>query len=449
MRKWVVILFFLGTAWPAMADKALSIDQMEQLLTKLHGKTDGKVSGELEDVQLAERVSPAIFARGETEFPGKHTQEELIKLADMSAFLNPPASDVLRDPPPDANTEERMLALAEDYVRLTTVRLPNFYATRETTHFEDTLSHRAEYTYAGSAAMGTQGSLRGLPTQTPGQGSTIEYRGLHSTGEFSMTVTFRDGQEVLNEDAGKRKMEEESTLGLTSSGEFGPILAGVIEDLIHSGVTWLRWEQGNGEPAAVFHYTVAANQSHFRMGISVDGRVQAIYPAYHGEIEIDPATGQVLRLSEVADPAPGQGVLRAARAVDYAPVKIGDQSYIVPVRGIAYSMIPVPSLGATDEASEPVQINLNDVAFTHYHEFGSEARIVTAANGGGENGAADSSGAPAADNSATTATDSAPVAPADSSGTTGPASGAGTPATEVAATTPASSAAPNPAADAA
>jgi len=431
-----------------MADKALSIDQMEQLLTKLHGKPDGKVSGELEDVQLAERVSLARLARWETEFPGKHTQEELVKLADMSAFLNPPASDVLRDPPPDANTEERMLALAEDYVKLTTVRLPNFYATRETTHFEDTLSHRAEYTYAGSAAMGTQGSLRGLPTQTPGQGSTIEYRGLHSTGEFSMTVTFRDGQEVLNEDAGKRKMEEESTLGLTSSGEFGPILAGVIEDLIHSGVTWLRWEQGNGEPAAVFHYSVAANQSHFRMGISVDGRVQAIYPAYHGEIEIDPATGQVLRLSEVADPAPGQGVLRAARAVDYAPVKIGDQSYIVPVRGIAYSMIPVPSLGATDEASEPVQINLNDVAFTHYHEFGSEARIVTAANGGGENGEANS-GAPVADNSATTATDSATTAPAGSSATTEPASGAGAPATEVAAATPASNAAPSRAADAA
>jgi VWFA-related protein len=449
MRKWVVILFFLGTAWPAMADKALSIDQMEQLLTKLRGKPDGKVSGELEDVQLAERVSPARLARWETEFPGKRTQEELIKLADMSAFLNPPASDVLRDPPPDANTEERMLALAEDYVKLTTVRLPNFYATRETTHFEDTLSHRAEYTYAGSAAMGTQGSLRGLPTQTPGQGSTTEYRGLHSTGEFSMTVTYRDGQEALNEDAGKRKMEEESTLGLTSSGEFGPILAGVIEDLIHSGVTWLRWEQGIGEPAAVFHYTVAANQSHFRMGVTVDGRVQSISPAYHGEIEIDPATGQILRLSEVADPTPGQGVMRAARAVDYAPVKIGDQNYIVPVRGIAYSMIPVPSLGATDEASEPMQVNLNDVEFTHYHEFRSEARIVTAANGNGENGAAGSSEAPAADSSAGTSTASAPAAPAGSSGNAESASGAGTPATEEVAATPASNAAPSPAADAA
>ena len=38
--------------------------------------------------------------------------EELLKLADTSAFLNPPASDVLRDPPPDLETQQRMVSLA-------------------------------------------------------------------------------------------------------------------------------------------------------------------------------------------------------------------------------------------------------------------------------------------------------------------------------------------------
>ena len=124
------------------ADKTLSIEQMEQILVKLQCKPDGKVAGELESVQLAERVSPARLAQWETEFPGKRTREELVKLADMSAFLNPPASDVLRDPPPDMETQERMVAMAVDYVRLTTARLPDFYATRETTHFEDTLTRK-------------------------------------------------------------------------------------------------------------------------------------------------------------------------------------------------------------------------------------------------------------------------------------------------------------------
>ena len=426
-----------------MADKALSIEQMEQLLIKLHGKPDGKVAGELEDVQLAERVSPARLARWETDFPGKRAQEELTKLADLSAFLNPPASDVLRDPPPDANTEERMLALAEDYVRLTTVRLPNFYATRETTHFEDTLSHRSEYTYAGSMAMGTQGSLGALPTPTPGQGSTTEYRGLHSTGEFNMPVTYRDGHEVLEEDRSKRNKEEESARGLTSSGEFGQVLGAVIDDLVHSGVRWLRWEQGVGEPAAVFGFAVPASHSHFRMGITIGGKAEALYLAYHGEIKIDPATGEILRFSEIADPGPTFAAMRAALVVEYAPVKIGDQSYIVPVKGVAFSMVPVPSPGATDEASEPVQVNLNDVAFTHYHEFGSEARIVTAANGNGESGAAGGNEAPAADASMNSAP-SASGGPSSSGPATEAASSTTPPAAEETPATSASSAAPNP-----
>ena len=102
-----------------MADKTMSIEQMEQVLIKLHGKPDGKVADELESIGLTERVSPARLERWEAEFPGKRTREELTKLADLSEFLNPPASDVLRDPPPDLETQERMMALAVDYVRLT------------------------------------------------------------------------------------------------------------------------------------------------------------------------------------------------------------------------------------------------------------------------------------------------------------------------------------------
>ena len=393
MRKWAILLLMWGTAWPAMADKTMSVEQMEQLLIKLHGKSDGKVAGELDDVELTERVSPARLARWEADFPGKRSHEELVKLADLSAFLNPPASDVLRDPPPDLETEERMLALAFDYVRLTMARLPDFYATRETTHFEDTLSHRADYFYSGSMAMGAHGER--LPIQTPGMSSTTEYRGLHSTGEFSMTVTYRDGHEVLDEDTDKRKKEEESSLGLTSSGEFGPILGEVIKDIVHTGVSFLRWEQGNSEPAAVFRYAVPANESHFRIEIKVDGREEAFFPAYHGEIEIDPATGEILRLSEVADSAPANAPMRGAIVVEYAPVEIGDRSYICPVRAVAYSMVLVPSEDATDVASSPVKTNLNDIAFTRYHEFGSEARIVANANEGSGSNAAGGSEAPA------------------------------------------------------
>jgi VWFA-related protein len=455
MRKWATLLLLWAIAWPAMAEKTMSIEQVEELLFKLQGKPDGKVAGELEDVQVSERVSPARLARWEADFPGKRTREELMKLADMTSFLNPPASDVLRDPPPDVETQQRMLALAVEYFRQTTARLPNFYATRETTHFEDTLSHRADYSYVGSKAMGASGTLGGL-TQTPGMASTTEYRGLHSTGDFSMTVTYRDGHEVLNEDTEKREKEEEAGLGLTSSGEFGPTLGAVIKDVAQTGLSWLRWEKGDSEPAAVFRYEVPANQSHFRIGITVEGREQAIFPAYHGEIEIDPATGEILRLSEVADSAPPNQAMRAAIVVDYAPVKIGDQSYVCPVRGVAFSMVPVPGGGATDDSALPVQVNLNDVAFTRYHEFGSEARIVANASDGG-GAAPGGSGAPETDGAESPASAGAPAAtaaPASTGAAAETASGSAPPATEEtpatpaeAAVTPASTSTPNPASE--
>jgi VWFA-related protein len=426
-----------------MADKTMSVGQLEQFLTTLHGKADGKVADELQSVGLTERVSPARLARWEADFPGKRTREELMKLADLSEFLNPPASDVLRDPPPDAATEDRMLALAVDYVRLTTARLPDFYATRDTIHFADTLSHRTEYSYSPSAAMSGHG-VPAVPIQTPDGGATTEYRGLHSVGEFSMAVTYRDGHEALNEDAEKRREEEESTLGFTSNGEFGPILGKVINDVMHSGVAFVRWEPGIGEPAAVFRYAVSAHDSHFGVTLNIGGKAGEIFPAYHGELEIDPATGEILRISEVADPTPPNMGMKAAIVVDYAPVKIGDHSYICPVKGVAFSMIRVSSTSAKEASDLPIQTNLNDIAFTHYHEFGSQVRIVANANPSDENGAGDGSGTPGGDTPERASTASEPATPPPPAGTTAEtASTAARPATE-AAVTPAPNPAPNP-----
>jgi VWFA-related protein len=447
MRKWATLLLLWGMAMPAMAAKTLSIEQMEQLLFKLHGKPDGKVAGELDEVQLTERVSLARLTRWEAEFPGSKTRAQLMKLADMSAFLNPPGSDVIPDPPPDTETEERMLEIAVEYVKSTISRLPNFYATRETTHFENILSQHTNYAMGGEVGMGK--ALNGVAIQAAGVAVDTQFRSLHDTGEFSTTITFRDGHEVLEEDTGKRKKEEPS-LGLTSHGEFGPILGAVIGDLIQTGVRWSRWEQGMSEPAAVFSFAVPANDSHFRVGIDAGGKTQEIHPAYHGEIKIDPATGGILRLSEVADMAAPYQATQFAIVVEYAPVKIGDRSYICPVRGIAYSRLPVQSAATTDQDSGPVQINLNDVAFVQYHEFGSEARIVpnAGANGGSNAGGGSETPAPGAPAGAAPADAAGPVldaaagSPAPGS-ETAPASGAAPPSAPTAAAVPQ---APTPAA---
>jgi hypothetical protein len=64
MRKWTVLLLLLGSAWPAMAAKSVTVGQLEQLLDSLREKSDGKVAQELSDLELSERVSPARISRG-------------------------------------------------------------------------------------------------------------------------------------------------------------------------------------------------------------------------------------------------------------------------------------------------------------------------------------------------------------------------------------------------
>jgi hypothetical protein len=400
MRKWAVLLLLTGWAWPAMAAKSVSVGQLEQLLDTLRGKSDGRVAQELSDLELTERVSPARLAHWEKEFPGSKTHEALIKLADLSAFLNPPAADVVPIPGPDSATQERMLALASEYVRTTTRRLPNFIATRETTHFEDTPSQQVMVD-SGGGAMGMHARrAAGISV------SSTEYKSLHSTGSNSTTVTYRDGYEVHGTDAEPGKNQNKPSNGLTTNGEFGPILSVVMGDVMRSEVTWQRWEQSASEPVAIFRYTVPDEQSNYLVGIPSAGKIKEVYPGYHGEIAIDPATGAILRISVVSElTSPYQG-MQTAILVEYAPVVIGGQSYICPVRGVAFSKVPVAHGAAVQQGSAiDVQTQLNDVAFTQYHLFRSEARIVTGESGQGDvpagSPAAAPPGAPAAPTGAT------------------------------------------------
>jgi hypothetical protein len=321
---------------------------------------------------LTERLSPARLAGLETDFPGGVTHEALTKLADITAFLQPPAADIYPAPPPDAETQQRMLSLAVDYIKTTVTRLPNFYAIRDTTHFEDTPSQQV---VSASGPNPLASGMRGMRAQVFHAEST-EYKSLHSTGEYSTVVTYRDGFEVHDSDTAKSKKEQEKPLGLTTSGEFGPILSVVMGDAMRSQVTWLRWEQTASGPVGVFHYTVPDEQSNYTVHIPNGKKLEEFDPGYHGEITIDPATGDILRLSVEADLKPPYETMKTAILVEYAPVEIGAQTYICPVRGVAYAKTPVQNAVAGSDGTVTVQTQLNDVAFTHYHLFRTEARIV-------------------------------------------------------------------------
>jgi hypothetical protein len=351
----------MGIALPAFAAKRVTVKQLDELLIAAHGKPDGRVAEQLSGLVLTERASSATLSRWETDFPGRRTRDALVALADLSAFLDLPAAEIRDCSVPNPDEQRRIVSVAAEYVSQVIPQLPNFLATRKTAYFEDSPS---EQYFNPDLATG-------------GMGLT-EYRPLHIVGKSSVAVTYRDGREVVDAEAQKRHKPDTQSDWLTSTGEFGPILAIVVGDAIHGTVAWSHWEQGATGPQAVLHYAVPQEKSRYKVLSPCPAGIKQQFPAYHGEIAVNPADGSILRLTIVADMNPICSVAKANIAVEYGAVAIGGQTYICPVKSVSLSEMPTSEAPKFVQAlPPPLKTRLNDVSFVNYHLFRAESRILT------------------------------------------------------------------------
>ena len=381
MRKLACLITLFAMTPPVLAVKRVTVDQLQQFLLAERGHQDAEVARVLSNLQLTEALSLGKLASWQADVPGSEARQALTVLADESAFLDPPSRDLPTLPTPDLAEQRRIMALAVNYVSNTLHQLPNFFATRETLHYEDT-------------PQGTKADL------------LVPYQPLRPVSSSTATITYRDGEEAMEAAMGKTPQRQS---GLNTSGEFGNILNTTLLDGAQS-LAWSRWEQGAGGPEAVFRYTVPRAKSHYRLTFCCvsqgnGSQIFQQYSGYHGEIAIDPASGVILRLTLEADLKPSDSILKADILVDYAPVQIGDKTFICPVRSISLSALPAEafqpkaintSLGALlkSEALRTSQLSntegaliqsppgalknlLNEVTFTHYHLFGADARILS------------------------------------------------------------------------
>lgn len=364
MRSLALLLLLAGTAASAFAVKRVTVAQLEQEVIALQGKPDAKAARQLSDLELTERLSAARLAGLQTETPGPKARQALLVLADMSAFLDLPSAEVPQTPAPDLSTQRLILTRAISYVTRTVHQLPNFSASRVTTRFEDSEGETA-YTSNSNQL-------------------------LHLAGVSNLPVTFRDGQEAVVA-ADQNKKNATAMNGLTTKGEFGPILFTVLLDVTHSTVKWNHWEQTPGKTLAVFAFNVPREQSHYQVGGPNDpsGAIQQ-FSSYHGQIAIDPEEGTVVRIVVQADLKPADSISRADILVEYGQVEIGGRPYICPVRSIAIlvdKVVPtstapsfrngqmLPTINGKFLPSH-TQTQLDDVAFTQYHVFRAESRMI-------------------------------------------------------------------------
>lgn len=374
MQKLALLLLLLTEiAFPAFAAKRVNVEQLEQVLAAAHGKPDAEVARQLSDVQLTERLSASNLSRLEVDLPGTESKQALIALADMSALLDLPTAEIPAIARPDIPSQRQLMALTVDYVGKTITKLPNFFATRVTTRFEDT--------------------PRGYEK---GQTVATLYQPLHFIGRSSTNVLYRDGQEVVDTGAAKGKKSRSAPQGLTTSGEFGSILATVLVDAAQGMLTWSHWEQGTVGPVAVFRYAVPGRKSHYDvefccvLGDNKESRVFQQLSGYHGEITVDPANGTILRLTLEADLKPTDPIVKASIVVEYGPVEIGGKTYLCPVKSISISQAqPQPHTlqmqdfrtanmtQGTENLPGSLQTLVNDVAFEQYHVFTASAHVLT------------------------------------------------------------------------
>ena len=348
---------------PNLAARRVTVEQLDHVLAAASDKSDADLARQLSSLELTERLSVTKLLSWTASLRGKKSRQALVALADVSAFLDPPAAEIPRDAAPDLTAQRAMFSLAVDYLNTTIPKLPNFYAMRTTTRYEET-------------------------PRNSGATTPVAYRPLNVAASSKSTVLYSNGKEVVNSsrDEGKKRNADDGDL--FTYGVFGPLL-GTVTDAIANGLTWDHWELGAGGRLAVFRYEIPAEKSHYQVGACClpDGDGTDAFettPGYHGEIALDPATGAILRLELVAEMKSTTPLVQSDIMIEYGSVEIGGKTYICPVKSVSISRArSVTTLTEWDESFRtyrPFATMLNDVVFEHYHVFRAKSRMLTGFN---------------------------------------------------------------------
>jgi hypothetical protein len=383
---------------PAVADPAflkaaiqttgerLTVEQLEETVLGLCSGNDHDIAERLGQPELTQRLTAERYARLGHLLTGKASAHALLALYDLSAFADLPPSDLAPGNPPDPKLQGQIIIRAAQFVSQVTHKMPDLFATRELTRFEDL-----------QVVRGVQQTL------------LAKVQPLVMVDQSTGTVHFREGREVI-ETASKGARLNSAEMGLDTRGTFGPILGMVMTEVLNSKIGWGHWEHGPSGPLAVFRYAVPQDASHYDVRLCcylADDGLESSFAAtagYHGELAIDPSTGAILRLVLTADLKPNVAqqveqkrnpVLRSDILVEYGAIDIAGKPYVCPVRTV--SVMTSWTLGSQGPMKRPMskadgakaakkalalmefsRVNaINEALFRDYHVFRSEIRIVS------------------------------------------------------------------------
>jgi hypothetical protein len=355
MRRFVngaIVLFmlpFLG------ATSRFTVQQLTELLDSAHsaGSLDGETAKRIARIELKERLAGKALI-GLTRGVGQRTKIALEMLADRSAFLDPPPTEIPSGEAPTVAAQQAILRRAETYTLNYVKNLPNLLCSRVVHRFDDTATH--------------------------GNGE------LRLRGTFAGELTLRDGAESFHLESisdsapigEKRRLNDRWWEGAVTSGEFGSILA--IPFLGHARFTWRHWQTLSGTRVAVIGYSVPESASRFTVYWCCKSewsgyRQMSQNPACQGELSIDPDSGAVLRVTAQAVHLPRNFPIRQSQTmVEYRSVTLGGNAFLYPSRSLSFIEELSPVTGDRGHF-------LNRMEYRNFRRFGAESKLIADISG--------------------------------------------------------------------
>lgn len=322
-------------------------------------------------IELAERLSTTRLNALLSGLHHEKDRQALTADADLSMVLPPPSDDVVDRPPPPLGDQRAILQRTFDYLRNVIPKLPDFYAVRTTARFEEP------------------------PERDKDTWKIRQHdRTLHFSSGERATVLYRNGNEEVSQKqrVGKIPLNRGGRVrDLETRGTFGPILTFVLAAAASnsSSFKWMRWERRPDGELAVFTFKArgASNVPELTFCCLPAGDGTTIYrsrPDDSVEFSVNPETGAIMRIAIDADldeeRDPDVPLIRSQIMVEYGPEQLGGKTYICPRRSVevsrARSMRQLHEWGMEFSVYSYFETMINDTAFTGYHKFGSEFRIL-------------------------------------------------------------------------
>jgi hypothetical protein len=152
--------------------------------------------------------------------------------------------------------------------------------------------------------------------------------------------------------------------GLSSFGIFGNNIRGLFRPSAKPEISWFENDALGDRTVQIFKYRVAKENSNLSLRASSK---EVVYVGYHGMVYIDSTTGEVRRITQVADDVPKHyPIYQTLISADYDYVSIGGQQYLLPI-GAEIVL----------RRSHRGSLELNQIRFGDFHRFRSASRILS------------------------------------------------------------------------